>query len=192
MIVEYIKSSEFVPVTTIYGNKVKLMFKVEDVRIPIYKMDDEGQIIYDEDGNPIIDHYEGLGTSKVLIDYFTGERTEAAMRKLIADWYDPQTDAKILNGMVWTSLSGEEIPVYLSKENQFNFKSAYDLAVQTKGATLPVTFKMGEKNGVPVYHTFETMEEANDFYIKAVAFINQTLAEGWQKKDNFDWSLYTE
>ena len=75
--------------------------------------------------------------------------------------------------------------------NQFNFKAAYDLAVQKNGATLPVTFKMGEKDGVPVYHTFETMEEADDFYTKAVAFINQTLAEGWAKKDNFDWSLYT-
>jgi hypothetical protein len=36
------------------------------------------------------------------------------------------------------------------------------------------------------------MEEADDFYVKAVAFINQTLAEGWRKKDSFDWSLYVD
>lgn len=192
MIQETILKADFQPVIQIDENRAKLMFKTEDVMNPVYKKDDEGQIIVDEDGNPIIDHYEDTDYCNVLVEYYRGQRTEAAMRKLIADWYDPETDAKILNGMVWTSLSGEEIPVYLSIENQFNFKSAYDLAVQKNGATLPVTFKMGERNGVPVYHTFSTMEEADDFYTKAVAFINQTLAEGWAKKDNFDWSLYVD
>ena len=191
MIKEMILKAAYQPVTIINEQRSKLMFKTEDVMNPVYKKDDKGEIIVDEHGNPIIDHYEDTDYCNVLVEYYRGKRTEAAMRKLIADWYDPETDAKILNGMVWTSLSGEEIPVYLSTENQFNFKSAYDLAVQKNGATLPVTFKMGEKNGVPVYHTFETMEEADDFYTKAVAFINQTLAEGWAKKDNFDWSLYT-
>ena len=191
MIKETILKTDYQPVTIIKEQRSKMMFKTEDVMNPVYKKDDKGQIIVDEDGNPIIDHYEDTDYCNVLVEYYRGERTEAAMRKLIADWFDPETDAKILNGMVWTSLSGEKIPVYLSTENQFNFKSAYDLAVQKNGATLPVTFKMGEKNGVPVYHTFETMEEADDFYTKAVAFINQTLAEGWAKKDNFDWSLYT-
>ena len=191
MVKETILKVDYQPVTKIDKNRAKLMFKTEDVQNPVYKKDDKGQIIVDEDGNPVVDHYEDTDYCNVLVEYYRGKRTETAMRKLIADWFDPETDAKILNGMVWTSLSGEKIPVYLSTENQFNFKSAYDLAVQKNGATLPVTFKMGEKDGVPVYHTFETMEEADDFYTKAVAFINQTLAEGWAKKDNFDWSLYT-
>lgn len=161
-----ILKADFQPVTQINEQTAKLMFKTEDI--------------------------EGSDYCYALVEYYKGQRTEAAMRKLVADWYDPETDAKILNGMVWTSLSGEEIPVWLSKENQFNFKSAYDLAVQKNGATLPVTFKMGERNGVPVYHTFETMEEADDFYTKALAFINQTLVDGWQKKDGFDWSLYVD
>ena len=93
----------------------------------------------------------------------------------------------ILNGFVWN-----EKTVYLSSENQFNFKAAYDLAVQTSSQSLPITFKLGESNGVPVYHTFEQMSEFTDFYTKAVAFINQTLAEGWAKKDSFDWSLYVD
>ena len=102
-----------------------------------------------------------------------------------------QTDEKILKGMVWTPISGNPIPVWLSTENQFNFKSAYDLMVQTSGATLPVTFKMGEDTeGNPVYHTFETMADVNDFYLKAVAHINQCLNEGWQRKDSIDWTPY--
>jgi len=105
-----------------------------------------------------------------------------------------QTDEKILSGLVWTpKAGGDPIPVWLSTENQANFKAAYDLAVQKNGATLPVTFKMGEDaEGNPVYHTFETMEDADDFYITAVAFIQQTLNEGWQKKDNFDFTPYEQ
>ena len=112
---------------------------------------------------------------------------------IIAD-INARTDEKIISGFVWTpKAGGDAIPVWLSTENQFNFKSAYDLAVQKQGATLPVTFKMGEnEDGTPVYHTFETMEDADDFYLQAVAFVNQTLADGWTEKDNIDWEPYEE
>ena len=105
-----------------------------------------------------------------------------------------RTDEKIVGGLVWLpEAGGDPIPVWLSTENQFNFKSAYDLAVQKQGATLPVTFKMGEKeDGTPVYHTFETMEDADDFYLHAVAHINACLAAGWQEKDGMDWTIYEE
>ena len=110
---------------------------------------------------------------------------------IIAD-INARTDEKIISGFVWEpAAGGDPIPVWLSTENQFNFKSAYDLAVQKDGATLPVTFKMGEDaEGNPVYHTFETMEDADDFYVKAVAYINQTLADGWAEKDGIDWEPY--
>lgn len=118
---------------------------------------------------------------------------------------DARTDYGIENDFVWTSFDQEQIPVKLDAENKFNFKASYDLAVQTQGATLPVTFKMSEKEimiepkeegGIhalekqSVYHTFSTMEEATDFYMKAMAFIQGCYQEGWQKKDNFDWSKY--
>ena len=88
---------------------------------------------------------------------------------IIAD-INARTDEKIVGGLVWTpQAGGDPIPVWLSTENQFNFKSAYDLAVQKQGATLPVTFKMGEdEEGNPVYHTFETMEDADDFYLECL------------------------
>lgn len=44
----------------------------------------------------------------------------------------------------------------------------------------------------PVYYTFEDIETFTDFYTKAIAFINQCLNEGWNKKDNIDWSEYEE
>lgn len=185
MIKEVISKTDYQPVTRIDEQRTKLMFKIDDVMNPIYKKDKDGNIEYDEQSNPIIIGYEDTDYCNVLVEYYRGQRTEAAMRKLIEDWYNPEIDAKILNGFTWN-----EMPVYLSSENQFNFKAAYDLAIQTSSQSLPVTFKLGEQNGVPVYHTFEQMSEFTDFYTKAVTFINTTLAEGWAKKDSFDWSLY--
>lgn len=89
------------------------------------------------------------------------------------------TDLKILTGYVWQGKN-----VYLSTENEFNFKAAFDLAVQTSGATLPIKFKLGEdEHGTPVYHTFTDMESFTDFYVNAIAFVNAMLNEGWQLKD---------
>ena len=127
------------------------------------------------------------------------------IKKAITDDINKQTDEKILNGFVWN-----DNPVWLSSENQFNFKAAYDLAIQTNGASLPVKFKIGEtpvtyvnkgteeepiwvkEGGEPIYHIFETVEDLADFYTKAVAHINNCLNEGWQKKDSIDWSEYEE
>ena len=68
-------------------------------------------------------------------------------------------------------------------------RQAYDLAVQTAGATLPVVFKFGTDTE-PVYREFATLEDLTDFYTKAMQHIQNTLADGWKKKDVFDLSLY--
>ena len=97
-----------------------------------------------------------------------------------------QTDEKILSCMVW-----RDINVWLSSENQFNFKAAYDLAVQTQGQSLPIKFKLGETgNEEPIYYTFTDMQDFTDFYVSAIAFINQCLNEGWHRKDSIDWEDY--
>lgn len=110
---------------------------------------------------------------------------EEIKEAILAD-INSQTDERILTGFVW-----HDKPVWLSSENQFNFKAAYDLAVQTQGQSLPVKFKLGENaDGEPVYHTFEDMVEFTDFYTQAIAFINQCLNEGWERKDSIDWTVY--
>ena len=115
------------------------------------------------------------------------------VREFVLGVIDRQTDGKIQSGLIWHCRATDEyIPVWLSKENQMNFKAAYDLAVQKQGTTLPVTFKMGEIDGTPVYHTFGTMEDAEDFYTTAVDYIHQCLTDGWRKKDNFDFTPYEE
>lgn len=106
------------------------------------------------------------------------------IRSLVSQWYNANTDARILSGFEY-----EGQPVWLSSENQFNYKAAYDLAVQSGGQNLPVTFKLG-MDDAPSYRTFETVEELQDFYVKAMKHIQNALSEGWKKKDALDLALY--
>lgn len=116
--------------------------------------------------------------------YYDHKPTELELKEDITALIDGNTDAKILTGFKWNSSN-----VYLSTENQMNFKAAYDLAMQTSGATLPIKFKLGEDaDCTPVYHTFYDLEEFTDFYTKAVAFIIAALNEGWEEKDSIDYS----
>ena len=98
--------------------------------------------------------------------------------------YNTRIDEAIRSGFRW-----EETPVWLSAENQFNYKAAYDLAVLSGGKTLPVTFKFGTSDE-PCYHTFTDIDELTDFYTKAMRHIQDTLADGWKSKDNFNLELY--
>lgn len=124
------------------------------------------------------------GTASYMEEEFNHKPTDEEIRSTVMSWYNGQTDEAILSGF-----SYGDMPVWLSRENQFNYKSAYDLAVQTGGATLPVTFKFGTDTE-PVYHAFDTLEELADFYTKAMRHIQDTLADGWKKKDAFNLDLY--
>lgn len=106
------------------------------------------------------------------------------LKSLILTEINKQIDQKILEGFVW-----REMPIWLSSENQFNYKAAFDLAMQTQGINLPITFKFGTTDE-PIYYTFETIEDLQDFYTSAVKYINDTLAEGWKQKDSIDWEEY--
>lgn len=106
------------------------------------------------------------------------------IKAVVLAWYNAQIDDRIRSGFVW-----REMAVWLSSENQFNYKAAYDLAVQTNGGSLPVTFKFGTED-VPVYKEFTILDELTDFYTGAMAYINGVLADGWAEKDGIDWSAY--
>ena len=108
------------------------------------------------------------------------------IKNTILDTINKEIDKKILSDFVWKDMS-----VWLSTENQFNYKAAYDLAVMSQGKSLPILFKFGSTDS-PVYYTFETIEDISDFYLSAMAFINKTLKEGWEMKDSIDWSIYEE
>ena len=106
------------------------------------------------------------------------------IRSLVSGWYNSQTDERILSGFEYDGQL-----VWLSSENQFNYKAAYDLAVQTDGQNLPVTFKLGTDDE-PYYRTFDTVADLQDFYVKVMRHIQDVLQNGWKKKDALDLALY--
>lgn len=91
---------------------------------------------------------------------------------------------KILTGYVYDGK-----PVVLSSENQFNYKAAYDLAMQENGATLPIKVKLGTVDS-PEYVTFDKMDDFKAFYVGAIQFVQNTLQEGWDEKDGIDWTKF--
>lgn len=116
--------------------------------------------------------------------WFTHKPTLQEVKDTVLAGMNADIDQKILEGFVWNGM-----PVWLSSENQFNYKAAFDLAVQTQGMNLPVMFKFGTTEK-PEYYTFYGVEELTSFYMEAMGYINRTLNEGWAAKDAVDWSEY--
>lgn len=161
------KKSDFVPVRHVF-NGVRIAFDCE----PFYEEVDGQKVETD------------VATWTEAMIYPKPNLNE--VKTFILGAINRNTDKKILSGFKWKDMS-----VWLSSENQFNYKAAYDLAFQTNGASLPTVFKFGTTES-PVYYKFDNLEELTDFYIKALTYINEQLAIGWYKKDNIDWSAYEE
>lgn len=126
--------------------------------------------------------YEYLSKS-VTLDHYP---TMADIKQAVWDCIDDKTDERILSGFVW---NGKQ--VWLSAENQRNFSEGQRMAKEDQ-SILPITYKIGEADHTPVYHTFTTFEELDGFYKLAFAYINQCLNNGWLEKDNVDWMEYEE
>lgn len=108
----------------------------------------------------------------------------AEIKSVINNFYNEQTDANILSGLQYDGQM-----VWLSAENQANYKAAYDLAVQTQGESLPYKVKLGSEDA-PVYKEFNSLQDFKAFYLAIQKHIQETISEGWKKKDSIDWSQY--
>jgi hypothetical protein len=137
------------------------------------------------DYKPILDKNGNETTNgKWMVENFKVMPSLAKVKDMILSYYNSKIDEKILSGMEWNGML-----VWLSSENQFNYKAAYDIAVQTNGKNLPVVFKFGTTNE-PKYYEFKTIEELSDFYLKTVVYIQDTLVNGWKEKDAIQWIEY--
>ena len=111
---------------------------------------------------------------------------------------DARTDAKILCGYPWTVLHGDDagknVKVWLSKENQTNYKAKYDLHFQKPEAlTWPTTYKIAEdENKVGIFEEFANFEELEQFYLGGIAHIESTVQAGWAEKKAIDWTPYEQ
>lgn len=162
---------------------------IEEKFVPIVIKDEYTTIsfdyesLYDEDDSEN-DTKKSIGTYSVHT--FTRKVSFNQIKAFILEEINKRTDQSILSGFFW-----KDMPVWLSTENQFNYKAAYDLAFQTNGASLPTVFKFGDTEN-PIYYKFDTLDELQDFYVKAMTYINEQLAIGWAKKDAIDWGAYEE
>lgn len=107
--------------------------------------------------------------------------TKAELKSDIDALINTEADGRILSGYEY---GGET--VWLSSENQFNYKAAYDLAVQTNGATLPVTVKTGDDEA-PVYQTFDSVNALGEFYMGMLEHIQAAQRAAWKEKDGVDY-----
>lgn len=106
------------------------------------------------------------------------------IKETINTYYNEQINEQILSGCRW-----EGNVVWLSQENQLNYKTAFDTAYQTDGQNLPVIFKLGTEDE-PKYVQFDTVERLKTFHLHWTNYITSTLRAGWQLKDSTDWTKY--
>lgn len=106
------------------------------------------------------------------------------LKVLLLNALNKEIQNKIISGFVW-----RDMKVWLSIENQMNYKNSYDLAIHTNGDILPVTFKFGNDDE-PVYYQFNSIEDLEEFYIAMNTHISDTLSEGWDIKNSINWTKY--
>lgn len=136
------------------------------------------------------------GTVTFMEEEFSHRPTAEEIKKTIIGWYNQQIDAAILSGYEWTVKhgpnEGQIVKVWLSQENQNNFKAKHDAALMyPQKVKFPTIYKIsedGENNAI--YETFLSIEELAEFYLGGVAYIEETVTNGWKKKDAVDLSLY--
>lgn len=124
------------------------------------------------------------GSADYMEHQFQHKPSLAEIKSVINNFYNEQTDANILSGLQYDGQM-----VWLSAENQANYKAAYDLAVQTQGESLPYKVKLGSEDA-PVYKVFNSLQDFKAFYLAIQKHIQETISEGWKKKDSIDWSQY--
>lgn len=109
-------------------------------------------------------------------EVFDHKPTLSEIKSTVENFFNLNVQEKILSGFTW-----KDKTVWLSQENQMNYKSLYDLHAESN------TIKAGENE----YITFKTFDEYKEFYLAAIAFIKETLANCWKEKDSFDYTPYT-
>lgn len=79
--------------------------------------------------------------------------------------------------------------VWLSLENQANYKAAADLAEKTYDEGDTVTFRFGDEDA-PDPYTFKDANEVIGFWEQVHRYIVATVKAGWDLKASIDWSVY--
>ena len=105
------------------------------------------------------------------------------IKKIILAYYNNKIQQRIVEGFKW-----EGNKVWLTPENQINYRTAYDLAKMDSQKNLPVILKFGDDEAE--YFSFNTLRELEDFYMAFTSYIQETIRNGWKEKDEINWEDY--
>ena len=179
----------YLPIQIIGDKAYKVCWDKEDIKDPIYaELTPEEQA--KEDAGEYVERtiigYKDTDYCSFMTEYLYSDISINNIKNLIIDWYDADIKYKIINSMKYKGNS-----VYLSSENQYNFSDMQRM-VKEDNSILPIKTKIGEiDNTHPIYYTFNTVEEVDEFCDAIYNHITQCRQEGWEKKDAIDWDLYT-
>lgn len=109
--------------------------------------------------------------------------TPASIKALIIEYYNERCREEILRGLTF-----EDNLVWLSQENQLNYRASWDFAKDVQ-EYIPIKVKLGTDEE-PVYRVFETKEDF-EIFISAVHYhIQGTIQKYWDLKDSVNWDEY--
>ena len=169
------KSSDYKPIVKLNDGRYLVSFnKIE--------------LLYDETtvkNSKVVNTGKKLPSGKCIFTSFISNTNNP--NKIVEDinnFINEKTSYNIINSFYWNGYN-----VYLSKENQMNYKNAFDLAVATNGESLPITLKF-KKDGKVAYYTFDSVVELKDFYLSLNKHINTCLSKGWALKDKVNVNDY--
>lgn len=165
---------------------VKTLVKIADYT-PVIKISDNKRHVYfgkkdNDDGvTCFCQVFDLVGSSKEML--------LEKIKEYVTDYYNKQTDKNILSGFVWTDPAGKGHNVWLSSENQFNYKAAYDAYLTNGMPKDGFTVKLGDSYDND-YYTFTDITTLADFYLKGLQYVQSALSDGWAIKNAIDWTVY--
>lgn len=106
------------------------------------------------------------------------------VKNVIIQYYNEKADKEIICGFIWNDMS-----IWLSIENQINYKAIYDLMNINELAVFPLHLKF-RKDGDDIMYSFMTKDDYLDFYEKQIIYVKNVLQKYWNIKDNINYSDY--
>ena len=121
------------------------------------------------------------------------------IKDIVLSKYNEDITNKIISGFKWIDPNNVSHDVWLSRENQSNYQTTYNLikdAVSSGSENqlsmlLPFTVKFGDDDNVDLY-SFTEFDTLQDFYFQCVSYIRSCYEEGWRIKQGIDWNPYID
>lgn len=91
--------------------------------------------------------------------------------------------------IIETSFYWNNMNIYLSLENQIDYKLLFDITMIKEGSNLPEKLKF-KINGEKIYYDIDTIDEFKDFMISMNNHIRVCLDKGNNLKDSINYEEY--